>query len=732
MKRMENVWFQYSRTRLCYSFGLHSAMHAGKITPGATRLGRQDYAPLGIVVLATALFSLAAYRPFQLYFFGDTWDILCEFHEQGWRTIWRMHNEHFMPVSKAVLYLQYALFGMHNFPYQAVNIFIHSTNAALLYVVSAEFAALAVARVFGALFFAFSGVYWEVTMWEAGQQTTLALLFILLSLIVGSRYLRRGEPLLLAVTMCTALLASWSMGFGLLVVPLLAAQAAASRRRTWKRVAAICTLPAVTIMLGFTVLLRSDRGGLEHALSQASVRQALQVIPWAFTAMRGLAASYRAPLSAPLVLSIIFSVAGLFFWRRFLSKDRMFALLVPLSMLLLPYALTAVGRVQLGIPSAASSRYQYLPAAALGLILAWLAEGVFSIARSQYSNAFLPLALMVLLTLPQHALAGYVHLRRHSPMDGWGQLARRFVSLAVYQRNWANVPAGMVCVRPELYLPTVMYPHPFFDLPRALPLYASAGGPAGVCTVGMASVLGLPQIARMNLLNGPRAARIELHGAGGYAFETQCANRTRPYSFAASVRLVSGDPGAYMRIVFKNSSGDILDTYPSEPIASHAFSTMVVSAYPPPETAAVTVGFAGSAPGSEPSVIAVSDAVLLQHPVYLPGSLLQKEITDKHGIDSGRIEAAHGVARSAHQRLAEQVERSVVEHRQPGGLPRGMQQFPVQGIVLLRNRVYADHVAVQDRAGKAPAMGRANAAGGGQKAGVGTALEVLAGNLGRH
>jgi hypothetical protein len=638
---MGNVWFQYSRTRLCYSFGLRSAMHPS--LTNATSLGRKDYAALGLVALVSVLFSLIAYRPFQLYFFGDTWDILCEFHEQGWRTMWRMHNEHFMPLSKALLYVQYALFGMHNFPYQAVNIAIHAMNAALVYVLAGEVTPFIVPRIFGALVFAFSGVYWELTMWEAGQQTTLALLFILLSLAIGSRYLRGGPPLLLAAIMITALLASWSMGFGLLAVPLLVIQAAVLHPHWRKRVAAICILPAVTVLSGFAVLLWSDRSGFDYARSRATLDQALQVVPWTYTALRGLAASYAAPVCAPLVLGIVFSVAGLFFWRAFLSKDRLLALLVPASLLLLPYALTAVGRVQLGIGSAASSRYQYLAAAALGLIMAWLAGGVFEIAKSRYSNALVALSLVVLLTLPLDALAGYVYLGR-SPMLEWGRSARRFVSLAVYRRNWANAPAGTVCVHPELYLPAAMYPHPFFDLSRALPLYAADGVRADVCPAGIASVLDSKEITRRNLLNGgtrgiepekwksdysaiaslaavpnvPRAVRIELHDVGAYRFETHCFDAAQPYSFAASVRLVSGDPNAYMRIVFKDASGNILDTYPSQAIAPGDFSTVVVSAYPPPDTATVAVDFAGAAPGSEFSVIAVRDAVLVQHPVYVP------------------------------------------------------------------------------------------------------------------
>jgi hypothetical protein len=614
----------------------------------ATNLSGRDYAALGIVALATALFALVAYRPSHLYFFGDTWDILCEFREQGWRTMWRMHNEHFMPVSKVLLYVQYQLFGMNNFPYQAVNIGIHAMNAVLLYVVAGELTCFPVPRVFGALFFAFSGVYWEISMWEAGQQTTLALLFVLMSLVIGSRYLRHGTASFLACTMLTALLASWSMGFGLLVIPLLAVQALVSHvlhRSSTERARAVCILPAAAVLCGFAVLLWSDRAGFEFARSRASVGQTLQVLPWTFTALRGLAASYASPVSAPLALGGLFMLAGLFQWRRFFSKNRLLALLVPVSMLLLPYALTAAGRVQLGMRSAASSRYQYLPAAALGLILAWLAGGIFGIVQRQNAKALFPLALVGILSLPLHALAEYEYLRRHNPMEEWGRQARRFVDLAIYRHNSTDVPAGMACVRPQLYLPAGMYPHPFFDLSRALPLYAANGIRGDVCTAGMASLLDRPDLTRINLLNGgargivpgkwtsrgsavasfdapsrdaPRVARIELQGVSAYGFETRCAGTDRPYSFAASVQLVSGDPAVYMRIVFKDAAGRVLDMFPSQPISSHDFSTVAVSGYPAPGSATVGVDFASSLPGSEFSGIAVRDAVLLEHPVYVP------------------------------------------------------------------------------------------------------------------
>src|SRR5580700_6384882 len=143
--------------------------------------------------------------------------------------MWRMHNEHFMPVSKALLYLQHELFGMNNFPYQAVNVGIHAINAALMYAMAEELTCLPVPRVFGGLFFSSQGSIGKSRCGNPGQQTTLALLFILMSLVIGSRYLRQGTTFLLTCTLLTALLASWSMGFGLLVIPLLAAQALVSR-----------------------------------------------------------------------------------------------------------------------------------------------------------------------------------------------------------------------------------------------------------------------------------------------------------------------------------------------------------------------------------------------------------------------------------------------------------------------------------------------------------------------
>src|SRR5205823_2478585 len=78
--------------------------------------------------------------------------------------------------------------------------------------------------------------------------------------------------------------------------------------------------------------------------------------------------------------------------------------------------------------------------------------------------------------------------------------------------------------------------------------------------------------------------------------------------------------------------------------------------------------------------------------------LLQKKIPDEHRVNTGRIETAHGIARRAHQRFAEEIERRIVEHRQAGGFGGGVTQPPIQRVLLALYDVQAHHVARQ-RAG---------------------------------
>jgi hypothetical protein len=232
----------------------------------------------------------------------------------------------------------------------------------------------------------------------------------------------------------------------------------------------------------------------------------------------------------------------------------------------------------------------------------------------------------------------------------WGNQPQRFVSLAIYQRGWQPTPPGMACVNPELNLPESMYPARF-SLSRAIAMYAADGVFPEVCPISVRSALADPATLQVNLLkstdlnqgpvhgnaysfanaspvsletggssetSGSPALRIELPRAGSaYGFDLGYLGDRQPYTFAASVRLLSGGPTAVLRILSKDRAGNILETVNSEPISSPQFHVVLLSVYLAQNTASASVDFANLQDSSTPVVIAVKQAVFLQHPVYL-------------------------------------------------------------------------------------------------------------------
>ncbi|MCP5118112.1 MAG: glycosyltransferase, partial [bacterium] len=154
----------------------------------------------------------------------------------------------------------------------------------------------------------------------------------------------------------------------------------------------------------------------------------------------------------------------------------------------------------------------------------------------------------------------------------------------------------------------------------------------------------------------------------------------------------------------------------------------------PPARCAISGGRAGCIPGGKRKLPG-------RRPRPEPGprartaegrSLLEEKVPHKHGVDTGGVEAANGVARGADQRVSEEVERGVVEDGEPGGGAEGVEQAPVERVVFGADGVDTDAVRAQQRAFERLAMLVANAAHGGEEAGVGPDLEILGGHLFRH
>src|ERR1700733_9377587 len=118
--------------------------------------------------------------------------------------------------------------------------------------------------------------------------------------------------------------------------------------------------------------------------------------------------------------------------------------------------------------------------------------------------------------------------------------------------------------------------------------------------------------------------------------------------------------------------------------------------------------------------------------IWPPWSLLEKEVADHQGVDAGGIEAAHGVARRAYQRLAKEIEGRVVEDGQSRFFAEGVQQLPVERVIVLRYRVHAHQIVCQYGAAELLLVFQANTAHSGEVAGVRSGFEIFGCELGGH
>lgn len=603
----------------------------------------------GLLALVTVLSCWMTYQPSQLYFFGDTWDILFDLLEGGLPAIWHRHNEHLVPIPKFLLYLQYLVFGMDNYPYQVVNILLHSTNTVLLYLCSRRFAVHTVARVFGVLFFSLSGVYWEVTMWETTQQISLAVLFLLLSLLLFDTYLHDQEERWLVWCACSACAATLSMGFGLLVIPLLLCAAVtwptqnAPRKVLLLRIGLlICVVLLVYIWLRRTSLAHGAGG------SRNTIQQNLAAVPallswitvgfWQGMIVPNLATA--GPLTLVLVCCSLAVVRV-----RHLSWPRLLLLVLPVAWILGAYLLTGLGRLQTGIEYAASSRYQYLPMVALALVIVWLTDIACECLGSHFSALRAALSAAVVLALLVHAGNGYELIRATSPRLRWGYEARNYVQTVILREGVHTVPPAMGMLEPD-YLPAPLYPAVTakFPLSRALALYAAAGESLRDISVlvPVQHFLNDSALRSLSLLRGLEPAqhleqwkrfgsvdvalgednqtiRLTLPPASAFSVDLgRCCSRRARYTFAVLARLVQGDAHVVPRIVFKNQAGDLLQIGSSEPVAGPLAQPYIVSTLPPLGTFSLSVDLANVHPGGTPVLIEVKDVLLVQHPIYVP------------------------------------------------------------------------------------------------------------------
>ena len=368
------------------------------------------------------------------------------------------------------------------------------------------------------------------TMAGAGQQTSLAFLFLLLASHFWREYLIAARFLVALIVIAAVFFAGWSMGFGLPDFPLPHRPSVHYSGAPRRRIVNICAWPQSRSRCGFSrILLSADPAAPAYAASRA-VWDRLFGSSVDHRRLARPCGSLCLLLFASMLLAVIFAAVGLRFSARF-SVKRRDCVYAARSLILLPYSVDGVGRVQ-GDRSHGVEPLSVYSGPGVGLVLGLAGVGrLFDRQEDAIPEPWCPWRSRCCCpcrATPSPATSD----RQTESLSRMGPPSPALRDRRDHAPTVVARACGRVYVRPLLYLPSGMYPWNGFEFTRALPLYLKDGIKADNRSIPVTQVLASPEISQANLLNGVRSG-VDLKD--GRSAAVRCLSFSRP-SRAAGAR----------------------------------------------------------------------------------------------------------------------------------------------------------------------------------------------------
>ena len=386
----------------------------------------------------------------------------------GWAFV-HFHSSNWHPLTWISHMLDVTLFGLQPGPHHLVNVALHSTNAALLFLILFATTGATWPSAFVAAVFAWHPLHVESVAWISERKDVLAVFFCLLAIAAYIRYVRvrsRGCYLIVLVFYAAALMAkptAVTLPCLLLLLdywPLRRANLSRSSSRDWiallREKIPLITLAAASCFI--TLKAQQSSGSLI----------ATEHLPLAHRAGNALL-SYWAYLEQfvwPVNLAVFYPIPASLAGWKIVGAGLVFILGSVVSIVLRkkqPYLFAGwfwfigalipmIGLVQVG-DQARADRYMYLPLIGLAIIVAWgIPELLQQFSQSPTINSTIfistsALALLACLSISNHQLSYWhngIALFQHAldvTKDNWyahGNLATSFarrgrVDLAIEQ-----------------------------------------------------------------------------------------------------------------------------------------------------------------------------------------------------------------------------------------------------------------------------------------------------------
>jgi hypothetical protein len=341
--------------------------------------------------LYSAVFVLVPTRALTL--FMDDWLLLQREVVTPWPRRWAaMINEHWSPISLAVIDLERVLFGVHAFPYLVVSWAFHVANVFLLARLVRERTGDERVAALAAAAFGLSTAYREALWFLAPIYLILGLTTSILGFLALERHRREGGRASLALVAASTFAAPLAFGGGLVLAPALAAEAllldaGAARRRVIA--AAFAGLGAYLALYALFAIpdayfLAKNAQSFALAARYAVDFVGAGMVGTFFLGPVGGEAHAGPVLAATYAVAV--SALALFLPRP--ERRRLLAAQVHLLLIVLPVAAT-----RWWFRNPTQSRYEYL------LVIPWTTTLAFALAASRRRFPRLDLAAGLVLAL---------------------------------------------------------------------------------------------------------------------------------------------------------------------------------------------------------------------------------------------------------------------------------------------------------------------------------------------
>ncbi|MEX2106809.1 MAG: hypothetical protein WD810_07910 [Solirubrobacterales bacterium] len=324
---------------------------------------------LAAALVAAAAMTLVLSR--DMTFFQDTWSYLITRREITVDTVLQPHNEHIVVIPVLIEQLFLRLFGMTSATPEYVLLTILLVATVFLLYVYVRRRVGPWLALFASILILCIGPAWEVLLWPFEISLVGSVFFGLAMLLAFEREDRRAD-------IAACLFLTLSVGFSSLGIPFIAAAAVAvlqGPREAWLRRAYIFAIPAVLFAAWYLGWGHEAESGMSLRNLLASPRFVADTIAVALGSLVGLGPAPGGTSGDPLWGRALLVALVVVLGFRQLRKPGVFPGLWPVAAAAATnWFLTAFNQIPGRDPT--SSRYQYVGAIFIVLILANLLKGV--------------------------------------------------------------------------------------------------------------------------------------------------------------------------------------------------------------------------------------------------------------------------------------------------------------------------------------------------------------------